>query len=103
MKKLIILSAIALSGLVYNSANAQDRFRNGDQGRNDRRFDDHEHRAYFQPRLDHYRNDERFRFDDREHRAYFQPRYDYYRIEVRPRFDDRFYHNRFQRDGDRRW
>ncbi len=43
MKKLIILSAIALSGLIFNSANAQDRvgagFRYGHERYHDRRFE----------------------------------------------------------------
>jgi len=74
MKKLIILSAIALSSLIYSSANAQERFRGGYNGRNERGFDNREHRAYFRPHYNYYRNEERFRFEDRFSRDRYQHR-----------------------------
>ena len=70
MKKLIILSAIAMSGLIYTSANAQDRFQNSSRfGHESYRYqhsDNRMHNDYVRPRFwtDHrengYRNDERF-------------------------------------------
>jgi len=70
MKKLIILSAIALSGLVYNSANAQERFnasiredRNNDArnrfGREHREYVKPVYNSYHAPVIDRYRVDER--------------------------------------------
>jgi hypothetical protein len=78
MKKLIILSAITISGLIYTSANAQDRYRNnirsGHENYRDQRSDNRMHNDYVQPRFqsDHrenaYRNDEHFQNGYRETR-----------------------------------
>ena len=54
MKKLIILSAIVLSGLIYNSANAQGRvetgFRNGHDNHMDTRSSYRDTRSYYSER-----------------------------------------------------
>jgi hypothetical protein len=76
MKKLIILSAIALSGLIYSSANAQERFQNSNryshESNKDQRSAYREHNDYVQPgfqndnRENSYRNEEHFQNVSRE-------------------------------------
>jgi Ni/Co efflux regulator RcnB len=62
MKKLIILSAIAISSLIYSSANAQERTQNDNRFRHERYDDQHfenrGHQNYVQPRFqnDHHEN-----------------------------------------------
>jgi Ni/Co efflux regulator RcnB len=91
MKKLIILSAIALSGLIYSSANAQERFQNSDRYshesnkdqrsaysehndyvqlgfQNDHRENGHRNEEHLQnvSRENNYRDDQHFQNDHRE-------------------------------------
>ena len=76
MKKLIILSAIALSGLIYSSADAQERFQSSDryshESNKDQRSAYSEHNRYVQPgfqndyRENSYRNEERLQNVSRE-------------------------------------
>ena len=77
MKKLIILSAIALSGLIYSSANAQGRMQNRsghDRGYNNRAYNGNERRDGY-ARDYHNRGFERFRGDEHSYRE--QGRYEF--------------------------
>jgi hypothetical protein len=84
MKKLIILSAIALSGLIFNSANAQGRaeagFRYSHERYNDHRFEYRGRREFVEPApvYYNYRPEGPYRGEGRfyrEHRWYGGRRY----------------------------
>lgn len=83
MKKLIILSAIALCGLIFNSANAQGSYRSGRGGYNTHSFDQRGNRGNFQSRRNNYHREDRFRSEER--------------------FSPERYHGRNFRDRGERW